>query len=526
MNNYNRIFFPFFLIGILITSSFIVINPLTLNAQENLSSPSSDTNASSTIDISLNSSISDIEKRMVDISTSDKPEDIATLAYVWGYPLINMERSFNYFTSPGTIAKGISFSSPVNYISFSRELINASSKDAVSPNADTLYGYAWLDLTKEPVIIKVPPIESDRYSLFQFMDAYTNDYAYLGTRASSPEGGTFWIAGPSWNGTAPSGMTKIWSPTNLVYIFNRILIKGPSDASNVHAIQDQIKVMPLSVYLNNSTTTSTDTSSVKTAPTTTMTNASSLSPINPAPRFIPTTGIKIYDEIGAAMIGNPLNPPDPGLVKKIASIGIGPGMVPSTQANDTIKSALQTGITVGEKLIDAKVANIGDVVNGWSVNPAIGVFGTDYLFRAAIAKFQLAANIGQEAVYPSTFVDSSGKTLTGNNNYTIHFDPGQTPPVDAFWSISMYNNVSNFVDNPIDRYLIGQYTEGLKNNTDGSLDIYLQNQNPGPDKESNWLPAPSAQDSSSFNLNLRTYLPKESLLNGTWSPPPVIRSGQ
>jgi hypothetical protein len=170
-------------------------------------------------------------------------------------------------------------------------------------------------------------------------------------------------------------------------------------------------------------------------------------------------------------------------------------------------------------MIDAKVANAGTNVNGWLVNTQTGVYGTDYISRAAITQLGLGANIAQEALYPATFTDNEGKLLSGANNYVIHFGPGQTPPVKAFWPITMYNNKSLFVDNPINRYSIGKYTKGLKNNTDGSLDIYIQNANPGTDKESNWLPV----DKDGFNLILRMYLPGEQVLNGTWTPPPVQR---
>jgi hypothetical protein len=151
------------------------------------------------------------------------------------------------------------------------------------------------------------------------------------------------------------------------------------------------------------------------------------------------------------MIGNPLNPPDLGLVTKLASIGIGPGKTPSTEDNATTKAALQTGITEGQKMINARVANAGMNVNGW-MYAITGLYGTDYLFRAAVTEIGLGANIAQEALYPATFTDSQGKPLTGTNNYTIHFNPGQTPPVNAFWSITMYNSKSLFVDNPINRY--------------------------------------------------------------------------
>ena len=236
----------------------------------------------------------------------------------------------------------------------------------------------------------------------KFLDAYTNDYAYLGQRATGGNGGTYLMAGPDWNGQVPEGMTKIWTPTNLAWLITRTLVEAPADVPNVVAIQDKIIVKPLSEFLGNTTTSS----------PVPVTNASKEVPIGPQPTLIAPTGIKIFDEIGAAMDGNPLNPPDPVLVTKLASIGIGPGKVPSMEANDTIKTALQTGITEGQKMIDSRVANFGTLDNGWLVNPQPGVNGTDYLFRAATAQFGLGANIGQEAFYPTTFTDSQGQHLT------------------------------------------------------------------------------------------------------------------
>jgi hypothetical protein len=312
------------------------------------------------------------------------------------------------------------------------------------------------DLKNEPVVLVVPPI-SDRYYTFEFLDAYTNDFAYIGTSETGSTGGTYLIAGPDWDGQVPEGMIKIWSPTNLAWFINRILVKGPDDVANVNAIQDRISVKPLSEFQANTTTPLSSSSAA-----TTQTNASKKVPIGPQPTLIAPTGIEIYDEISQAMIGNPLNPPDPELLIKLASIGIGPGKTPSTEANDTIKAALQTGITEGQKMIDIQVANLGTNVNGWHVNAQTGVYGTDYLFRAAVTQLGLGANIAQEALYPTALTDAQGGNLSGANNYTIHFNPGQQPPVDGFWSISMYNDKSLFVDNPINRYAIGKYTEGLK----------------------------------------------------------------
>jgi len=254
-----------------------------------------------------------------------------------------------------------------------------------------------------------------------------------------------------------------------------------------------------------------------TQPTTNQASASQELPPPPKPTLIGPTGIKIYDEISQAMIGNPLNPPDPILVDKLESIGIGPGMTPSTQVNDTIKAALQTGISEAQKMINTKVANFGTIVNGWPINTGIGIYGSDYLTRAATVYVGIGANIPQEAMYPTTWNDYQGQPLSGANNYTIHFDSGQTPPTDAFWSVTMYNNESLFFDNPLNRYVLNQYSE-LNNNTDGSLDLYLQNQSPGPDKESNWLPAPP----DSFKVVMRMYLPQPQVLNGTWQPPGIV----
>jgi hypothetical protein len=456
-------------------------------------------------------SIEELNVQMAQLSASNKPEDIATLAYVWGFPLVTMERQFNYVTSPN-IPHGVG-RGPANSLSCGSELVNASVTDVVNPNTDTLYCPAQLDLNKEPVVLVVPPI-SDRYNVFQLLDAYTNDYAYIGQRATKGIGGTYLIAGPDWNGQVPEGMTPIWTPTNLAWLINRIVVKGPADVPNVNAIQDKIILKPLSEFQANTTTSS--------PLAVTQANASKEVPIGPQPSLIAPTGIEIFDEIGTAMIGNPLNPPDPVLVTKLASIGIGPGKVPSTEANDTIKTALQTGITEGQKMIDARVANIGSVVNGWLANAQLGNFGTDYLFRAATTQWGLGANIGQEAYYPGAFTDSQGNPLSGNSSYVIHFEPGQTPPVDAFWSITMLNDKGLFVDNPINRYNIGKYTEGLKNNTDGSLDIFIQNKNPGADKESNWLPTPQG---GAFNMNFRMYLPQPQILNGTWQLPIVQHVG-
>jgi hypothetical protein len=372
--------------------------------------------------------------KMAQLSSSNKSEDIATLAYIWGVPLLVMEENANYFTNPNT-PPGLMVG-PWNTMIPARELANASfNVPGLTPNDDTLYDFAWLHLKLEPLVLKVPPIP-DRYYTLQFDNAYGGTFAYVGSRTTGSGGGTYLITGPDWNRQVPSGMTQIKSPTNLAWIQGRILVKGASDVPNVNAIQDQISLKPLSAFQGNKTS----------KPLSAATTTTKEIPIRPDPALIPNLGIKVYDEISQGMIGNPASPPDPQLVTKFASIGIGPGKTPSTEDNDTIKTSLQTGITEGQKMINAKWSNVGTLINGWFVVMDLGNYGTNYLLRAAATQFACCANIAQEALYPIAHADAKGNSFSGANNYTIHFNPGQTPPVKAFWSITMYNNKSLFVN--------------------------------------------------------------------------------
>jgi hypothetical protein len=342
------------------------------------------------------------------------------------------------------------------------------------------------------------------------MDPFGQVFAYVGARSTGNTGGTFLIAGPNWNGIVPNGMHEIKTPTNIAWISNRIFVNGTSDLPNVHAIQNQIKLVPLSVFQQQGNATSPVSPSLQS-----LQAAIKATDKTPNPAMIPAAGIKIYDAISQAMVGNPQTypPPDPQLLAKFASIGIGPGKTPSKTAatNGTLNAALQTGITEGEKLINTKIANLGTPKNGW-------------LLRAAIAKYVLGGNAAEEAFYPVAEADSSGKILTGGTNYTIHFNPSQIPPVNplGFWSITMYNSTQRLVPNPINRYWIGADTPGITYNKDGSLDIYVQPQSPGQAKQNNWLPSPTSNQP--FNMILRLYWPEQQALIGTWSPPPIQRA--
>jgi hypothetical protein len=488
----------------LIVIAIVVAGPISIESSVFAQTQTGSTSSNATANDSQ-SQIEQLNKTMAELESSNNPQDIATLAYIWGYPLVSVVRLVDYSSSPNVPAapgRG-----PINTFSSFPSFPTSNFTDIVSINVDTLYSFGLLNLKKEPVVLQVPPI-SGRYYTLQFIDAYSNNFLYIGSRLNDTTGGTYLITGPNWKGDVPPSMKEIKSPTNTVDIGGRIFVNGTADVPNVNAIQAKLMLTPLSAFGRNTTSPQ---------PVTSETNASKQVPIGPQPSLIPTTGIKIFDEISKDMADNPSPVADSEVLAKFATIGIGPGLTPSDTKNDTIRAALENGIAEGEKIIDAKVQNLGMKVNGWLVNLDAGNYGTNYLLRAAVAKFGLGANSPEEAVYPSTFTDNQGQKLTGTNNYLIHFDKGQTPPVNAFWSITLYNNKSYLAENPINRYSISQYTEGLKYNPDGSLDIYIQHESPGADKESNWLPSPSGE----FNLVLREYNPQDAILKGEYQITPV-----
>ena len=407
--------------------------------------------------------------------------------------------SYDYYTTKGVPSQG---EGPVNTINFARQLSNTTWVQYVTPNENVLYGNAWMNLAKGPLVLTIPPI--NRYYVMQFMDTFGQVFAYVGARATGSTGGTYLIAGPNFNGIVPNGMHEIKTPTNIAWISNRIFVNGTSDLPNVHAIQNQMHLVPLYALQRNATSTA---ASLPQPLNESLFNVTPTTKLSPA--LIRAAGIKVYDAISQAMVGNPQTypPPSPQLYSNFASIGIGPGKTPSKAAatNSTLNATLQAGITEGEKLINAKIANIGTNVNGWQTVPA-GTYAFDYLLRTAVAKFGLGGNAAEEAFYYTGYPDSGGKTLTGDTNYTIHFTPAQVKNAPAnpggFWSITAYNSTNRLVPNPINRYTILLSNPALKN-SDGSVDIYVQPQSPGQAKQNNWLPSPTTNQP--FYLGLRMY---------------------
>jgi hypothetical protein len=430
-------------------------------------------------------------------------EKIAKEAYIFGYPLVLMDVTRQVGTAcPSPTA----MCAPINQFANAPAFPDHTFTDVVRPNADTLYSTAWLDLSKEAMVLSVPDIKG-RYYLMQMLDAWTNVFASPGARTTGTGKGDFAIVGPGFKGKLPAGLKKVESPTNLVWIIGRTQTNGKADYEAVHTIQKEYKLTPLSAWGKPYT------------PPAKVPVDSKVSKEPPVEQVEKMDAQEFFGRLNALMQAHPPAAADAKAMQKFAAIGIATGKKFSLEGLDpAVKTALEKGLKEAQKEIVAEGKKIGGgkVVNGWMLTYDLGSYGTKYPYRAAIAYVGLGANLPEDAIYPKTRVDGEGKLLTGKNKYVMHFTKDQIPPVKAFWSLTLYNDKQFFAKNPLNRYAIGD-RDKLKFNPDGSLDLYIQHESPGKDKESNWLPAPK----DGFDLVLRLYWPKKSVLDGTWAPPPV-----
>jgi hypothetical protein len=427
---------------------------------------------------------------------------LATDAYIYGYPLVTMEMTRRVITNVASVA---GTRGPMGQFIKLRQYPDASFRDVTAPNADTLYTVAWLDVGKEPWILSIPDMK-DRYFLVPLLDGWTNVFQVPGKRTTGTGAQTYAITGPGWKGTLPPGVKEYKSPTSIVWILGRIYCTGtPEDYAAVHALQDQFAVVPLSSYGKPySPPAGTVDSSIdmKTAVREQVNRMDAVS---------------YFNLLAQLMKANPPAAADAPELAKFAKIGLVPGkdFDASKLDADFVKRIPQ--VAFDRIMLQFKVGKSIRNVNGWMYDSEAGVYGTDYLNRAFITAIGLGANRIQDAVYPTSLKDADGKAYDGANKYVIHIPKGQLPPVRGFWSVTMYDANYFFVANPINRYSISA-RQNLKANPDGSIDLYVQNQSPGADKESNWLPAPKDK----FILMLRMYWPNEkppSIINGTWKPP-------
>jgi hypothetical protein len=431
---------------------------------------------------------------------------IAKEAYIYGFPMVDSYRiQYAYFVD----ASNPEFKAPWNQIRNIPRVFTPDDKAVQTPNSDTPYSMLGMDLRAEPVVLTVPVIDKSRYFSVQLIDLYTFNFDYIGSRATGNDGGSFLIAGPGWNGSQPAGIKKvIRSETEFALAAYRTQLFDPNDLDNVKKVQAGYKAQTLSEFLG------------KPAPPA----APKVDFIKPLTPDQERTSPEFFNILSFILQFCPTDPSETELRARFAKLNIGAGWTfDANKLSPELKKAVEGGMADAWQAFAEvkKQADEGKVTSG-------ELFGTreflknNYAYRMTAAALGIFGNSEQEAMYPVYTVDASGQKLDGHNRYTVRFAPGQLPPVNAFWSLTMYElPASLLVANPINRYLINSpMLPNLKRDADGGLTLYVQHNSPGKDKESNWLPAPTGP----FASFMRLYWPKPEALNGQWKQPPIKRA--
>ena len=396
---------------------------------------------------------------------------------------------------------------PRNQITSIGELVEPAVRTVVAPNVDTTYTVGQIDLSDGPLVVDVPDTKG-RYYVLQFMDAYSNTFAYVGRRTTGTKQGSYVLVPPGYSGALPAGAKPLRSPTNLIWLIGRTLVKSAADVPAVTQLMGGYRLTPLARW----------SAGERAAP---LVLASFPPMLN---KLVLPTGLAYFDQLGAALAANPPPTGDACALKAFGAVGIGPGLTPSTQATGAVRTALAAAAKAGPKMVSRAVDHVNGYSrgrnNGWLVSLGyIGDYGRNWLGRAVIARFALGANTAEETVYPSALTDSRGQPLRGTRGYRIRFAKGKLPPADAFWSLTMYDTEGFLHPNPLRRYAIGDRTAGLRRGRDGSLTLAIQSARPKGSLKANWLPAPRGR----FRMIMRIYEPRRSALTGRWRPPPVVR---
>jgi hypothetical protein len=438
--------------------------------------------------------------------TEQEAHAIGVDAYLYFYPLITMELTRKQSTNiePGReVGKG-----PMNAFTNVSAYPPADYRTVVRVNFDTLYSVAWLDVTKEPIIVSAPDTDG-RYYLLPMLDMWTDVFASPGWRTTGTQASNFLVTPPGWSGTVPAGMSQISAPTPIVWIIGRTRTDGPSDYDAVRKIQAGYKITPLSEWGKLAKPVE-----VKIDPSADMKTP-------PKIQIDTMPAAKFFAYASELLKGNPPHITDQPIIARLRRIGFKVGeRFDLDETAPVIRKALEDAPGEAQQLMKWKIPTLARVVNGWSMNTdTLGVYGNYYLKRAIVAQVGLGANLPEDAIYPLNLADESGRPLDGVNKYRLHFDKGHTPPVDAFWSITLYDSEGFQVANALNRFAVSSWMP-FKHNADGSLDLYFQNESPGADKEANWLPAPKGP----FNLTMRLYAPKAEALTGKWNPPSIARA--
>jgi hypothetical protein len=445
------------------------------------------------------------EVRAQTATTEQDAYDIGVEAYIYLYPLVLMDvtrrQSIN-IDAGKVIGRG-----PMNGFTQVRAFPPADFKDVVRPNFDTLYSIAWLDLSKEPMVLAAPDTQ-DRYYMLPMLDMWTDVFACPGKRTTGTGAGRFAVVPPGWQGELPDDIQRIDAPTPYVWIIGRTQTNGARDYDAVHQVQDGYTITPLS--------------QLGQPPRPVVAAIDPTVDMKTPPMIqVDTMDATSYFAYAAELLKvNPPHVTDEPIIARMRRIGIEPGQSFDLAAADpVVKQALERAAPDARKSMNAKMPTLAHVVNGWQMNTdTMGVYGNYYLKRAIVAQMGLGANLPEDAIYPMNIGDADGKPLTGANKYVLHFAKDEIPPAKAFWSVTLYDKDGFPTSNDMERNAIGD-RDALKYNADGSLDLYFQHGSPGAENESNWLPAPA----DSFNLLMRVYSPKGNVLDGTWAPPAVSR---
>jgi hypothetical protein len=383
----------------------------------------------------------------------------------------------------------------------------ADMKAVVRPNFDTLYSSAWLDLTEEPMIISVPDTHG-RYYLLPMLDMWTDVFASPGWRTTGTQAASYAVVPPGWGKELPAGLMRIDAPTPYVWIIGRTKTDGPSDYAAVHQVQAGYKITPLSQL------------GLTVKPVTGVVEAGIDMTTPPKVQVDTMPAAKFFAYAAEIFRLQPPHITDQPILAQMRRIGIERGRsFDIDEVDPAIKAALTTAPADALKLMAWKVPTVARIENGWSMNTdTMGVYGNYYLKRAIVTQLGLGANLPEDAIYPLSVTDDMGKPLNGDSAYVLHFGKSAMPPVNAFWSITLYDGDGFQVPNSLNRFAVSSWMP-FKYDPDGSLVLYFQNASPGADKEANWLPAPRG----AFNLTMRLYAPRDDALTGKWKPPPVVR---
>lgn len=438
--------------------------------------------------------------------TTAEARAIAKDAYVYGFPIVDNYRIlYTYFVD----GRGPGYKAPWNTLFNEARVYTPADTAIQTPNSDTPYSYVGADLRAEPLVFTVPTIEEGRYYSLQFIDLYTYNFAYVGSRATGNGGGSYLLAGPGWQGEKPDGIAEVFPcDTDLAFVLYRTQLFDPEDIANVERIQAEYSVQPLSAFLGQP------------APP----PAAAVDFYPPLGAEDERTSLAFFDELNFLLQFCPVVASEVALRERFAALDVAAGQTfdPEALAPD-IRQAVQGGFSDAWRALDGVQVEIGAgaVTSG-------DLFGTrefldgNYLYRMAGAALGIYGNSRQEAMYPSYLVDAEGQPLDGTkHDYTLRFAPGQLPPVNAFWSVTMYTAPeSHLYANPIDRYLINSpMLPNLVEDADGGITLSIQHDSPGADKEANWLPTPAGP----FQMAMRLYWPKPQALDGTWTPPRLGR---